>query len=216
MMPTRKTNNMGSIFRVTYIASAALFFCAASVVAADSGTDRSLANRITQRAEALKQYRDLLANPDQNIRLAALDEMTKSDSPTVRELAYKIGFSSPDETMRSLALYSIFSRRLSEVIVHVTNMDAVPESFAKTFGSRLALGIRNFDHAKGQFVVATPWPGSRGGQVSGLSVVFTKGNRYEENPGCNLNLHLEDGAILKGEMLCGGFSGPVQVTIKLM
>ena len=60
--------------------------------------------RIREAAGRLARFRKLLEDPDANVRLAALNEMLTSSEVAVRELAFKLGFASPDSEMRSLAL----------------------------------------------------------------------------------------------------------------
>ncbi len=61
-------------------------------------------DKIRAQSQRMKEFRALLADPDSNIRLAALDEMLKSNEPAMRELAFDAGFASADQNMRALAL----------------------------------------------------------------------------------------------------------------
>lgn len=59
---------------------------------------------IKAKANYYRDARQLLADPDASVRLAAINEMIRSSDPGLRSAAFEAAFSSGDEAIRSLAV----------------------------------------------------------------------------------------------------------------
>lgn len=173
---------------------------------AEDDADALLA-QIKARSEKTKQFRDLLNDPDQTTRLAALDVMLKSDDLAMRELAFSVGFSSADDAMRAVCLKNKFNY-MKTLAIKLTAREKATENEKKTIerlGSSYPLNIREYDVNTGAITLA----GSGIGQVSGTGFEFNEGN-------CNGRFVLGDEPMLIGELSCiGGSVGIYPATIRL-
>lgn len=175
---------------LTAQSSAALASGQAIRVAANS-TD---ASKIREQAVKIKEMKALLSDPDQTVRLSALDAMLKSDSAPMREVAFEYAFSSPDYAMRALGLRERI--RNSKVLL-VEPSDQ---------GEPLKLEVLNFDEKNGSLEIRY---GHGPGQISGLKLSF-------EVSSCIGHFQLEDEAVMKGTLACRSQNNKRQMaTIKL-
>lgn len=101
----------------------------------------ALLDEIKARSVKIKEYKELLSNPDQVTRLAALDVMLKSDDTVMKNTAFTVAFSSDDEQIKSLALKHRLAY-LNNIPLEVTNGEEV-----KT----ILLNIRDYDFNTGRF-----------------------------------------------------------------
>ena len=163
--------------------------------------------KIRQRAQGIREYKQLLSDSDATTRLAALDTMLNSCDMAMRELAYEAGFASGDQAMRSLALkHKVLSASVlvielipPEKVTTQQNLIACCLKFAIT------LTKRNF--ATGEF------SGSRGGHpingsVSGLELQVNWLNDY------TARLRLEEGTIMNGTATMNGVSLPARMAVR--
>lgn len=165
---------------------------------AEAADVASLRERVQARSDKIKQYRALLNDPDQTIRLAALDEMTRSADPTMREIAFEAGFNSADMAMQAIALHA--KLRLTDTLtVQLTEPisdDKSVQRFVNKRGTQYVLTLSDFKDENGSFTVQ--WGSQKGaGQVSGANMSWEVYYMTAE-------FKLEDGAILKGNISWSG------------
>jgi len=163
---------------------------AAPIIMAQATTAPS-ADKIRAQAQRMKEYRALLADPDSNVRLAALDEMLKSSEPALRELAFEAGFASADQNMRALTLRSrIFS--LKNFVLEPQNVAKLADESWKRIiadvGKNPSFNITKIDAQTGTVEV-----GTCPGRVAGQEFSFSCGNH-----GPTARLRLTDGAVMTG------------------
>ena len=113
--------------------------------------------QIRARAQRVKDLRALLADPDQNVRLSALDEMLKSSDPVMQEIAFESGFASADNAMRAVALRAKLGRIKGFAIEIQPPKDADKKvlEMASQFGGTVAVTIKTFDPATGKMELDT-------------------------------------------------------------
>ena len=162
----------------------------------------SLHERVQTRSDKIKEYRALLNNPDQTIRLAALDEMTRSPDPTMREIAFEAGFNSADMAMQAIALHA--KLRLTETLtVELTKPVSDAKSvqgFVSKYGYQYTMTFSDFKDENGSFKVQ--WVNFKGaGQVSGANLSWKVAYSVYY---MTAEFRLEDGATLKGNISWGG------------
>ncbi|MDE3271393.1 hypothetical protein [Pseudoalteromonas sp. G4] len=184
----------------------------ASIAIAFSGNvmAESLVEQIKKRAGAISEVKTLLNDPDQNVRLAALDVMLKSNDTAMRELAYTTGFNSADDTFRAVTLRN----KLNEtdlLALTLTLPENASEKIQKTFayyGGILSLQFKDYDEKNGKFTTAsTRNPGyKKAGNLSGLSLTFA--TSY-----CGGTLVLNEESELAGTITCDGHLFPAKANI---
>lgn len=162
-----------------------------------------------QRAGKIDEYRQLLNNPDQNVRLAGLDILLKSDDPAMREIAFSLGFASLDDTMRAITLKNRFSD-LKVLNFQMSLRDKPTETeksaIVEKFGGVYAVKLKSYD-------VNTGWLVFSGGegQVVGTGLDFQRDR-------CRGSFLLGEGAVLEGVINCKGIShydGSYKATLRL-
>lgn len=165
------------------------------------------ADKIRAQSQRMKEYRALLADPDSNVRLAALDEMLKSSEPALRELAFEAGFASADQNMRALTLRArIFS--MKSFILEPQNVPKMEDKEWKALLTRVGANPRfTFTITK-----VDPQTGNidlehcPGGRVAGQEFSFSCGRLA-------VRLRLTDGAVMTGTV--SGWDRAVAVTLTL-
>lgn len=191
----------------------------AAVIMADVAVSQPSAEELMaqakERAARIAEYRDILNNPDQNVRLAALDIMLQSDDPVMREVAYKQGFISADDTMRAVALRNrlndlrefTFQLSLTDSPTEVEKQ-AIVEEFQGIYG----IQIREYDVNSGKVVKFNDYH-QNSGQVSGISLVLNF-----EAKRCRGDFTLGDGPVLEGTITCSNkrYAGTYKATAKLI
>ena len=165
------------------------------------------------RADQIAEYRALLNNPDQNVRVAALDVMLKSNDPAMREIAFNLAFSSADDAMRAIALRNKmhYLKTLNfdlSVMENATEneVEVVNEKFASSY----PLLIDGFDDSTGAISFKDR---NVTGQLNGVGMEF-----YSSNPGedCSGALTLVDGvAELQGLLNCSSSNSKGNYNLKL-
>jgi hypothetical protein len=158
--------------------------------------DDDLKQKIHQRSQKINEFRALLNDPDPAVRLSALDTMLKSDDVAMRELAYGIGFSSADQSMRAVCLNNRFAS-LKTVVIKIATVDGFTEKQQKAlarWGGDYRFEIKEYDEKTGQF--SSTGGGHVGrGQVTGTRIDFSQ-------QFCNGSFRLIDGGMLEGELGC--------------
>jgi hypothetical protein len=167
-----------------------------------------------ERAAKIEEYRALLSNPDQNVRVAGLDVMLASDDPAMREIAFNTAFASADDTMRAIALRNKF-RYMTTLNFKLSaredategELKALAQTFSNTYVMKLTkydanTGAINFDKAYGT------------GQVSGIGMNWNDAYRS-----CSASLSLGDEPVLEGVMNCSANNGmrgnyPISLTLQ--
>ncbi|PVV11071.1 MAG: hypothetical protein B6D77_07400 [gamma proteobacterium symbiont of Ctena orbiculata] len=173
-------------------------------------TAEELKQQIQGRSGKIKEFRALLNDPDQTVRLAALDVMLKSDDIAMRELAFGMGFSSADEAMRAVALKNKFAdqKMISVKIAKITSPSDTQKKALKDWGSIYTFNVKDFDEKTGQFTTKGSYRGGTG-QLNGTRIEFSQ--QY-----CSGSFQLGDGAVLGGELGCsGGWNGTFEGQITL-
>jgi len=152
--------------------------------------------QIQERAAKVKQYRELLGNPDQTIRISALDVMLKSDDHVMRELAFNLGFSSADDAMRAIALKNkiVYMKHLNfSLSLTKTPTEIEKKGILQKFSHAYSIDIQGYDINSGAFKFGRY--GKLKGQVSGTGVSL-------QSTYCSANIALSEGATLTGTLKC--------------
>ena len=173
-------------------------------------TAEALKQQIQERSGKIQEFRALLNDPDQTVRLAALDVMLKSDDIAMRELAYGMGFNSADEAMRAVSLKNKFADQ-QMISVKISAIASPSDSQKKAlgdWGGIYSFNVKGFDDKTGQFTTAGSYRKGTG-QLNGTRMEFSQ--NY-----CNGTFQLGDGAMLAGELGCtGGWAGTYAGQISL-
>ena len=172
----------------------------------------ALKQKIQQRSQTIQEFRALLNDPDQTVRLAALDAMLKSDDIAMRELAYGICFNSADQTMRVVCLKNRFAD-LRTVAVTIGDIDDPTEKQQEAladWGGLYDFEIKDYDEKTGQFTISGESAYYQGkGQIVGTGVAFSQ-------KVCDGSFRLADGGVLVGELNCTrGWAGTYPGRISL-
>lgn len=173
-------------------------------------TAEALKQQIQERSGKIKEFRALLNDPDQTVRLAALDVMLKSDDIAMRELAYGMGFSSADEAMRAVCLKNKFAdqKMISVKIADISSPSDTQKKALDAWGGIYSFNVDEFDEKTGQFTTSGHYRKGTG-QLNGTRMEFSQ--NY-----CNGAFTLGDGAVLTGELGCtGGWAGKFEGQISL-
>jgi hypothetical protein len=179
----------GSMLAVASHAADAPRWDTAPVMFAQAAASPSI-EKIRAQSQRMKEYRALLADPDSNVRLAALDEMLKSGEAAMRELAFDAGFASADQNMRALALRAriLSMKTLSLELQNTQKLDEEAwQKLSAPFRGFLTFHITKADSTSGNIDLY----GGGSGRVAGqeLSLNFSGGS---------VRLRLTDGAVLAG------------------
>jgi len=178
----------------------ALFVCWGTSQAESAA--EALKRQIQERSGNMKEFRALLNDPDQTVRLAALDVMLKSDDVAMRELAFGVCFSSADEAMRAVCLKNKFAdqKMISIKISDISSPSDTQKKALQDWGGIYTFTMKSFDEKTGQFVTKGQYVNGTG-QLNGTRIEFAQAY-------CNGTFELSDGAVLKGELGCrGGWAG---------
>jgi len=173
-------------------------------------TAEALKQQIQERSGKIKEFRALLNDPDQTVRLAALDVMLKSDDIAMRELAYGMGFNSADEAMRAVSLKNKFAdqQMISVKISGISSPSDTQKKALADWGGIYTFDVKTFDEKTGQFTTAGTYRKGTG-QLNGTRIEFS--HSY-----CNGAFLLGDGAVLAGELGCkGNWAGTYEGQISL-
>jgi len=173
-------------------------------------TADALKQQIQERSEKINEFRALLNDPDQTVRLAALDVMLKSDDIAMRELAYGVGFNSADEAMRAVCLNNKIAgqQMISIKISEISSPSDTQKKALESWGGVYTFDLKSFDEKTGQFTTRGSYRNGTG-QLNGTRIEFTQ-------PLCSGAFKLTDGAVLEGELGCkSNWSGTFEGQIRL-
>ena len=162
---------------------------------------------MSAQSQRMKEYRALLADPDSNVRLAALDEMLKSSEPAMRELAFEAGFASADQNMRALTLRARILSMKSFILEAQNVAKLADEEWRKVTnhfgGPARSYAITKVDAQTGNIDI----PYCPNGRVAGQEFSFSCGNSA-------VRLRLADGAVMTGTWSYGGVAVAVKLTLQ--
>lgn len=173
-------------------------------------TAEALKQQIQERSGKIKEFRAMLNDPDQTVRLAALDVMLKSDDIAMRELAYGVGFNSADETMRAICLSNKFAdqKLISVKIADISNPSDSQKKALDEWGGIYTFDVSSYDEKTGQFKTSGSYRKGTG-QINGTRMDVSQSY-------CNGTFKLGDGAVLEGELGCkGSWAGTFEGQIRL-
>jgi len=179
---------MKKLLKIALLVSVLLPF----MVHSETSSDEML-REIQERANKVKQFKELLGNPDQTVRVSALDVMLKSDDQVMKEIAFNLGFASADDTMRAIALKNkiLYMKYLN---FDLTLTDKPNKGEKKSILNFYRVNVQEYNVNSGAFNFGKY--GHSRGQVSGT------GLNLQSNSGCNANTILSEGAMLKGSLKC--------------
>lgn len=199
-----------SITRSLLSLAIVLILAAAHAARAETSAE-ALKQKIQQRSQNIKEFRALLNDPDQTVRLAALDTMLKSADIAMRELAYGICFNSADQAMRTVCLKNRFAD-LQTLAIKIGEIDDPTDQQAKAiadWGGVYNCAIKDYDEKTGRFSCGGSSYYQGSGQITGTTVVLSA--RY-----CNASMKLGEGGVLEGELGCTNhWSGTYPGRVKL-
>lgn len=149
------------------------------------------------RARQVEEIKQVLNDPDQNVRLAAFEAMVGSDDSLMRELALDAGLNSTDQVLRGMALRQAvlgLSQLTITLAVDTSAPKAIQDSsreFLEKNGSSYVMAIdpKTKDLSTGAFNL--PGNTNQRGNVSGQVVTF----KYSTHTG---ELHLQEDNTLAG------------------
>ncbi|RRQ22353.1 hypothetical protein [Thiohalobacter thiocyanaticus] len=192
------------------LAPALFLSLAATPVAGGETSAEALKQQIQQRSQNIKEFRALLNDPDQTVRLAALDTMLKSDDVAMRELAYGVCFNSADQAMRVICLKNRFGD-LRTVVISIKGIDNPTENQEKVlneWNGTYSFEVSDYDEKTGQFTTTGTYVQGKG-QVTGTGIEFSQ--QY-----CNGGFQLVDGGTMEGELGCRSrWAGTYRGSIRL-
>ncbi len=188
--------------------AADLRWLATTPIVIAQATTAPSADKIRAQAQRMKEYRALLADPDSNVRLAALDEMLKSSEPALRELGFEAGFASADQNMRALTLRTrIIS--MKSFILELQNVEKLEDERWRRViqhfgGPARSYAITKVDAQTGNIDI----PYCPNGRVAGQEFSFSCSNAS------TVRLRLADGAVMTGSLSYGGATVAVTLTLQ--
>ena len=130
------------------------------------------------RARQVEEIKQVLNDPDQNVRLAAFEAMVGSDDSLMRELALDAGMNSTDQVLRGMALRQAVLG-LSQLAITLTVDNTAPKAiqdssreFLEKNGNSYVMAIdpKTRDLSTGAF--SQPGNTQSRGNISGLVVTF--------------------------------------------
>lgn len=183
---------------------------AMSLQAVAGTSAEELKKRIQARSQQIAEFRALLNDPDQAVRLAALDEMLSAEDVAMRELAFGLCFNSADDAMRAICLRKKFAtlNTISVEFPKQTERSDTQAKALKDWGGIYSFGVEKFDTKTGHFKTTGTYQQGNG-QVSGTRLDFRQ-------PYCTGSFTLGDGAVLQGNLGCwdtwaGTFPGLIRL-----
>jgi len=189
--------------RLTVLLAALAFATPLSLLAPTVAEAQSVAAKILEKARGqareIEELRKILNGPDQNMRLATFDAMVKSGDETLKQIAYETGLMSADSVMRAMAFKAVVMN-LDNLHLTLTPDTTAPKkvqeasaSWLERFGNGYVVPMKKKEIEAGTFEY-----GGLEGQVSGLELVFKRGNSD------NGSLTLTDDNALAGTARLGG------------
>jgi hypothetical protein len=162
---------------------------------------------IRAHAADISKKRHLLEDKDPNVRAAALEDMIKSPDPATQEIAYEVGFSTAEISLRSIALRYRILRR-GAFVVDVRDFVSGDRKNFQAMPAHLSFPIQAVDEVRGLGFInyrAIKEQSDIVGQVSvagqdvTLTVPIGSGNTILP---CTGHFHLGDAGALDGTLTC--------------
>jgi len=181
-----------------------------------SADKSGLLSKIRANAGQYNEFKQLLNNPDQSIRIAAFDGMVNSGDVALRNIALDEALANTDATLQAFAFKEIimdlrvlnFSIEKSEGISEESKK--IVKQWSSTYG--LTFSSKQKNKEKGSFEGrTTDYSSSMKGNISGLELIFSSYHQY-----CMGTVTLAAGAVLKGTLACPEYNlSPVSITAKI-
>lgn len=109
--------------------------------AADLPDPDALRTKASEQSKRLNKYRELMADPDPNIRISAFKALIETNDPALRKIAFDAALTSADPVLRNIGLkYKLFS------------MNKLMFNW-RDGGRTTSAGMRDHDYATGNFQV---------------------------------------------------------------
>ena len=118
------------------------------------------AGAIRKQAAQMAEVRGLLSDPDPNVRLLAVREISKSGDPIQRQLALDAGLSSAEASLQEVALRAVVSDT-QMIFISLSSVDGTPVT---TGPANLSYNITKFDVETGR-IEGNNWKGQVQGAV---------------------------------------------------
>jgi len=197
------------------------FLMALSLSLPALSADKSdLLAKIRANAGQYNEFKQLLNNPDQSIRIAAFDGMVNSGDSALRNIALDEALVNTDSTVQALALKEVIMDLdvLNFSIVLADSVSEESKAVVNKWASSYGLTFFQKNKEKGVFsgkstdsIQRTSSKKGFGGNISGLKVFFSS-----EDLVCMGDVVLTAGAILKGTLACPKYGlEPVSITVKI-
>lgn len=156
----------------------------------------ALRSAATENAGLLQQYREIMRDPDPNVRLSAFTQLAVVDDPVIRQMAYDEAFGSTDSMLRAMALrYSFFDRAQFTM------------RFPSSTDQPITVSIESRDHSTGDFRHRVGVGAPNIGRVQGFAVEMLLDR-------CDYAFLLNDEDMLVGESNCRGTIRPVMIDLR--
>lgn len=172
----------------------------------------SVADDIMKRAATVSEFKGLLNSADENVRLAALDTLLKSENTATRAMAYTAGYASKDVTVRAITLRNNMNE-LSTVPITISLPESSDKDAKKYYekyagGGMYSMTVTSYEEKNGNFKFKDN-NGSKAklGSVSGLTLSFR--GSY-----CNGNFVLNELSELVGSLKCSNFIYPAKILLR--
>jgi len=188
-------NRTSKIIRGTFALSLLALSC--STFADQTTAEKIEAAR--QRAKEINEVKQVLADPDQAVRLAAFESMATSDDPVMRSMALDAGFASTDSLLRNTAFkYTVLGLEqiIITLIVDTKAPKEIQEKSTKYLNEsgqsfKLDINTKKIDLGTGKF--ERPNNSGYTGNVNGSLLTFSYGSFQGE-------LHLMEDNSLAGRI----------------
>lgn len=128
---------------------------------------------IRKQAAQMAEFRSLLADPDQNVRLLAMREAIRSGDVAQREMAIEAGLASNESAMMSVALSGMLTN-IQQIVLEVVDKEGKPP--AKGDAS-VVLSLASFEVNTGR-VSGESGRGVWTGQMQGSVFAFSTKDQY--------------------------------------
>jgi len=172
-----------------------LILTAATVTAEPLPDPEALRAKAQENSSRLEGYRELMNDPDPNVKIEAFKALYETQDPALRKIAFDVALTSSDPVLRNMALkYKLFS--MNQLMFNWDNGDRTSSVWVES-PANLASG--NFR------VYASRYSSAR---VIGDRVEF------DEVGTCSGALEFDGDRRLVGELLCDGQQEPAYIVIR--
>jgi hypothetical protein len=171
----------------------------------------AISDKINKRAAEMNELKGLLNSADENVRLAAINTLLKSEDTATKAMAYAAGYASKNVTIRAITLRNHMNEISSmnmDISLPENNSEKAKEIFIKYTGNgQLDFKFSDYKEIDGSFRFVTENKNSSyHGSVSGL--VFNTIGAY-----CFAKLILNETAELVGNLNCKGHIFPAKLRL---